>query len=334
MGKLIVLGVAVCLFFAGAFRWIFFTSGAGVAKSDLEASETRIREVLGTGTLEPRVSAVLGPKIGGLISKITVDEGDRVKTGDLLAQLEDDDLRQEVAIAESELAAATAAVTRLHADLLRANAVLSQAKVHHHRVVELRAKSVTSQEDVDKAVESLAVAEAGASIAEAAIVEGQLKVTVAEKSLHYRQTRQNDSIIRAPFDGVVLRRVREPGDVVAPWASVLQLASTDHMWISSWVDETALSRIAAGRPARVVFRAEPGIEYAGTVVRIGREVDRETRELTVEVGLDKLPIQWAVGQRAEVYISAVQRVGSVGDLSVASVDTDVSLVGDEQDTRP
>jgi RND family efflux transporter MFP subunit len=74
------------------------------------------------------------------------------------------------------------------------------------------------------------------------------------------------------------------------------------MWVSAWVDETAMAGLATGQPARVVFRSEPKKNYEGKVSRLGSEVDRETREFLVDVGVDTLTENWAVGQRAEVYI--------------------------------
>jgi HlyD family secretion protein len=79
------------------------------------------------------------------------------------------------------------------------------------------------------------------------------------------------------------------------------------MWITAWVDETELARLAVDQPARVTFRSEPDAEYPGRVARVGREADRETREIVVDVRLSELPARWAVGQRADVYIDAARR---------------------------
>jgi HlyD family secretion protein len=129
-----------------------------------------------------------------------------------------------------------------------------------------------------------------------------MRLVVAERSLEYQRARLHDSSVEAPFDGLVVRRDREPGDVVAPGASVLQVVSTDEMWITAWVDETELARLESNQSARVVFRSDPSVEYVGTVARVGREADRETREIVVDVSVQKLPRNWAVGQRAEVYV--------------------------------
>ena len=108
--------------------------------------------------------------------------------------------------------------------------------------------------------------------------------------------------MRSPYDGLVTRRDRDPGGVVVPGASILQLVATNEIWVSAWVDETAMAGLKPGQPARVVFRSEPGKSYAGEVARLGREADRETREFVVDVRVKELPENWTMGQRAEVFI--------------------------------
>jgi hypothetical protein len=68
-----------------------------------------------------------------------------------------------------------------------------------------------------------------------------------------------------------------------------------------------MSRLEVGQPARVVFRSESQNNYRGEVARLGREADRETREFVVDVRVLKLPQNWAVGQRAEVYIETERK---------------------------
>jgi len=296
----LILAVAV-----GATRWFLFAPV--VVTTHTVATGTITAEVMGTGTLEARTSAVVGPKIGGLIVSIAANQGDRVKAGTLLFELEDNDIWQQVKMAESEVAAVTATLDRLGASGRRAEAVLAHARTNHKRIEELTSSKVVSQQDLDKAVEALAIAEADLSTASAAIIEGQKRLDAAERFLEYQRARFDDSTIKAPFDALVVRRDREPGDVVTAGSSVLQLVSTEQMWITAWVDETELARLAEGQSARVVFRSEPDIEYKGVVARVGREADRETREILVDVRVEDRPANWAVGQRAEAYIQVARR---------------------------
>jgi HlyD family secretion protein len=225
--------------------------------------------------------------------------------------LEDTDVRQQVAVAEADVAAAAASVERLQADRRRAEAVLLQARLTHERQVQAAAANASSQQELDRAAEALAVAEAELARSGAAISEGQRRLTAAERSLDYQRARLHDTTIEAPFDALVVRRDRDAGDVVTAGSSVLQLVSLNEMWISAWVDETELARLAEQQQTRVVFRSEPDIEYEGVVARVGREADRETREIVVDVRVERLPANWAVGQRAEVYIRVDRRADVV-----------------------
>ncbi len=298
-----VVGVAAAI---GLVVWWVLLSPVAVSTHTVARGQV-LAEVLGTGTLEARVSAIVGPKIPGLIVRIAVDEGDRVKAGDTLIALEDTDVRQQVAVAEADVAAAAASVERFQADRRRAEAVLSQARLTHERHVRAAGSNASSQQELDKAAEALAVAEAELARSGAAISEGQRRLTAAERSLDYQRARLHDTTIEAPFDALVVRRDRDAGDVVTAGASVLQLVSLQEMWVTAWVDETELARLAESQPARVVFRSEPAVEYSGAVSRVGREADRETREIIVDVRVERLPTNWAVGQRAEVYILVARR---------------------------
>ncbi|MCX6878244.1 MAG: efflux RND transporter periplasmic adaptor subunit [Verrucomicrobia bacterium] len=66
--------------------------------------------------------------------------------------------------------------------------------------------------------------------------------------------------VHAPYDGLIIRRDRGPGEMVVPGASLMRMISLDELWVSAWVDETAMPARAADQPARIVFRSEPGHE--------------------------------------------------------------------------
>ena len=140
-------------------------------------------------------------------------------------------------------------------------------------------------------------------------MEAESQVLTAEKSLLYQKEHLAFTEMRSPYDGLVTRRDRDAGGVVVPGASVLQLVATNEIWVSAWVDETAMAGLRVGQPAGVVFRSEPGRRYAGEVARLGREADRETREFVVDVRVKELPENWTIGQRAEVFIETGRKTG-------------------------
>lgn len=259
-------------------------------------------EVMGTGTLEARVKTTISPRIQERLAEVLVDQGDSVKSGQLLARLDDAETKQQVAIAEATLAAAQATVERVRSDEARAQAVLQQAQLDHRRSTELLAGKIAAQADFDKTAEALHVAEADLKRSQAAIVEAQSQVFTAEKNLLYQKEHLAFTEIRSPYDGLITRRDHDPGGMVVPGASILQLIATNEIWVSAWVDETAMAGLKSDQPARVVFRSELARSYAGEVTRLGREADRETREFIVDVRVKELPDNWTIGQRAEVFI--------------------------------
>ena len=294
--KLVVLASVI----GGMLYWFRFAP-VPVSRHQV-ARGSIVAEVMGTSTLEARVKASISPKIAGRIGHVLVDQGDRVAADQLLVRLDDAQWCQQVAIAASNRDAAQAAIVRLETDKQQARAILEQAQKTYRRAQSLLTAKAGSREAVDRATEALAVAEAGLSRAEAAIAEGQKELIATEKTLDYQRARLAEAEIRAPFDGLIVRRYRDPGDVVVPGSAILTLISTDELWMTAWVDETAMSKLHERQKARVVFRAEPDRSYPGTVARLGKEADRETREFIVDVHVLALPKNWAVGQRAEVFI--------------------------------
>ncbi len=301
---LVVIGVVA---FAG-YRLKF--SSTPVVAHTVTTGEVR-GEVMGTGTLEARVKTVISPRIQERLAEVLVDQGDPVKSGQLLARLDDAATRQQVAIAEAALASAKATVERVRADEARAQAVLQQARLDHNRATELLAGKIAAQADFDKTAEALRVAAADLKRAQSAIVEAESQVLTAEKTLQYQRELLAFTEMRSPYDGLVTRRDRDPGGVVVPGASILQVVATNEIWVSAWVDETAMAGLREGQPARAVFRSEPAKADPGEVARLGREADRETREFVVDVRVKELPANWTIGQRAEVFIETGRRANVV-----------------------
>lgn len=268
-------------------------------------------EVMGTGTLEAKVQSVVGAKISGRISELLVDQGDSILAGDVLVRLDDSELRQQVEIARSANEAAQATVDRSRSDTSRTQAILDQAELEYQRNSKLSAGKIIPANELDKVRMSLKVAEADLSSALAKVVEAQKNLTLSRNNLDYHLARLDDTVIRAPFSGLVIRRDRDPGDIVVPGTSIFLIISPDHLWVRAWVDESEMTKLAVGQAARLVFRSQPDQEYSGSIARLGRETDRETRQFIVDVLVDQLPVNWSVGQRADVFLQTDQKKGVV-----------------------
>jgi HlyD family secretion protein len=300
-----VLAAAAIL--GGIVYWLKF-SPVAVSEHRVEQGEI-VAEVMGTGTLEAHFKATVSPRISGRLQEVFVDMGDMVTAGQPLARLDDVDLSPQVEMAEASVAVAQATLDRLQTDRSQALAVLEQAEAEYERDQRLLPKSAISQSDMDKATAAWKTAQAGVARAEAALIEGRKQLIAAERNQAYRKALLADTEIRAPFDGLIVQRQRDPGDIAVPGSSVLSLVSTKELWITAWVDETEMSHVSVGQPARVVFRSEPDRAFRGELARLGRQADRETREFPVDVHVLELPKNWAVGQRAEVYIQTALKTG-------------------------
>jgi HlyD family secretion protein len=289
----LLVGVAVYRLKFAPARVVMYTVGDGPV----------VAEVMGTGALSTHYKAAASPKLfQGRLVKVLVDQNDFVTNGQLLAVLDDSEQRRQVETGQATLEAAQAAVRRVREDQTRAQAVLKLAELNYQREAELLPTQSTSQQDYDQAAEAVQASKSGLAVAQAAIVEAERQRAAAEKQLAYQTELLADTHISAPFNGLVVKRNHDTGDVVTPGASIVDLADTNEIWVSAWVDETAMAPLRANQPARVVFRSEPGKVYPGQVARLGRQTDPETREFVADVRLRELPAQWTIGQRAEVYI--------------------------------
>jgi len=227
--------------------------------------------------------------VEGPIARVLVDEGDRVKAGQVLASLDEDAFRYAFDSAEAALRNAQARLAELAAgaraqELDRARAEVAAAEASQEnaattlaRVEELFRRQTIAQQALDSARMGQRTAAAELRVAQsvlALLTEGtraeqidQQRAEVAARAanLALQRYRRDRSTLRAPSAGVVLTRVREPGAVVLPNSPVLTVSVIDPVWIRLYVDEPSLGQTVPGRRVRVTTDAEPGRSYAGTI---------------------------------------------------------------------
>ncbi len=266
-----------------------------------------ISEALGTGSIESRKTIELGFELTGRVTALEVDQGDHIVKGQRLAAIDPVTYEVEVSLAEQEVAYTQSTSRRLAADIDRAKAVLEGAQDNIKRIRPQVAKGASSAESLDVAEERVKVAAAELVRSQAALVEGSQLILSAKRRLDRARADLTKTIAYSPIDGIVIRREREVGDIAAPGTTILRIASTETIWASVWVDETYLNRLKLGLPSRIALRSAPDQMMAGTVVRIGKEVDRETRELLVDVAFKEAPNNLIFGQRVDLWIELARK---------------------------
>ncbi|HNS19305.1 MAG TPA: biotin/lipoyl-binding protein [Sedimentisphaerales bacterium] len=142
--RFVVVGAVLAVVFYRVRLSPVTVSALTVKRGPVEA------EVMGTGTLTAHTKATLGPEIQGRIVELTVDQNDEVVQGQLLARLDDSDLREQQAIAKANLEAAEATHDCARAEQKRAEAVVAQARREYDRQSQLQAKQIASESELDK----------------------------------------------------------------------------------------------------------------------------------------------------------------------------------------
>ena len=282
-------------------------------------------EVRGTGTLESVQEVPLAFKVGGRIQDLPLDEGSLIHVGQVLGRLDPSDWKEQLTMAEAGRGVAEAFLGKAQADLEQSIATRQRARSDFERVQRLFEQGILSKSDLDLSQERVKVAEAGAKATEAARLQASRGESVARGTEAIQRINYKEVQLLSPVDGILTRRLREPGNIISGGTPVLTVASTRKLWVRTWVDEAALGSLRIGQPARVELRSSPGKGIQGRVDRIGRQSDRQTHELLVDVELLEAPPSFALGQRADVRIQA-SGVASTLRLPMGWAERDGSVV--------
>jgi RND family efflux transporter MFP subunit len=202
----------------------------------------------------------IGVRVPGRIDRYFVEEGQTVRKGDPLVQLDDRDYRAAAAAIEARQASARADLALAEADLQRGRA--------------LRAQGVVSQQELDVLLNR-------AAVTRAAIGQLDAELDQARVNLDY-------TTLRAPADGVILAKLKEVGEIAVPGGfagsgDLIRLANLTDMRAEVDVNEADLARVRIGQPAQVTPDAYPDAKYDARVVKLYPQVDRQKGTLKVEV---------------------------------------------------
>ena len=230
-----------------------------------------------TGYVVAQRKAAVASKATGRLEWLHVMEGSRVKKDEVIARLESRDVA-----AGREQAAANVKVSE--ANLEQAQAELRDAERNLARWRELAQNNYISQLELDTAVSRADKARAAARSSEAAIAVARANLKVADVSF-------DQTLIRAPFDGVVLTKNANVGDNITPFSNavdtkgaVLTMADMSTLEIEADVAESSVGRIKVGQPCEIQLDAVPDMRFAGVVNRIVPTIDRAKATVMVKIG--------------------------------------------------
>jgi HlyD family secretion protein len=289
-----------------------------------------------SGTVEAHESLV-SFKITGRIVELPIEEGQALTAGQLVARLDDDDYRQQLAVdtattgvRQSQLrlglaGSRTQDIEAARQAIVDTNADLEQKKRDLARYQALYDKDEIMGQVRDQAQTNVTRAQAACDRAQQvynALAEGTRQEELAIERANEQQARQAQQMSRvrlsytrllAPFDGVVLVRQAELGEVASPGSPVMTLADLAHVWIRVYVAETDLGRVRWGQTVAVHTDTFPGRTYQGRVTFIASEAEftpkivqtekeRVTLVYRVKVDVDNPRFELKPGMPADVFI--------------------------------
>jgi HlyD family secretion protein len=271
-------------------------NAVSVEKRDLTA------QVYGNGTVEAKVVVGVSSKITGRIVELYADQGDLVIRGQLLAKLENDDFRHQEQQSEAGLSKSAANLSVEQANLQKARTNLVLAEKNAQRYKNLAEKNFVSKLEAEQYDTASQVAREEVARNQAAVEAVRMEQQAGRASVGFARSRVADTIIYAPQDGIIITRDLEKGATVSPGMSIFTLADPQTVWVKANVDESQLKGVAVGRKAMITLRSSPGEQFSGQVARLGRQSDRVTEELEVDVSFSEPLKQFRLGEQSDVYI--------------------------------
>jgi HlyD family secretion protein len=235
-----------------------------------------------SGYVTARRRATVSSKVTGKVAEVLVEEGMRVKRGQVLARLDDSIARASLSLTEAQLASAQ---KRVAEDRVR----LREAELQLGRQERLAAEGVVPQADLD-------TARAQADAIRARIAAGEQEVAVAEREVALRRTELNDLVIRAPFDGVAVSKDAQPGEMISPVSAgggftrtgICTLVDMSSLEIEVDVNEAYINRVQPEQTVTAVLDAYPDWEIPARVITMVPTADRQKATVLVRIDFEKL----------------------------------------------
>ena len=340
--RIIYVSIAVVLVLLIVGGLIAATSGgtkidpsklAKVEKGDLAKS------VVATGKVEPITKVEIKSKASGIVKKLLVDAGDRVKRGQLLAQLDKEEISAQVEQSKAGLQAAEASLSSAEADYDRAKVdaegpdvpLLKRAFDRAQGMAKDGVVSVSALDDAQKnyemALNKQNVAKAQVSVLKAKIAQSRAQVAQDQANLKQLEEQLSYTDVESPIDGVVLSRDVEIGDAVSSIlvlgssaTLIMTLGDTSEVYVKGKVDESDIGKVYLGQPARIKVESFKDKTFNGKVTKIspmGVEKDNVTTfEVRVSINNPGGELKAEMTANAEILLEEHKNVLQIPEGSI------------------
>ena len=308
------MGLILVLLLVAASLWWFKGASAITVHTALVRETSSVgneRTVLNaSGYVTARREATVSSKVTGKVIEVLVEEGMKVQEGQVLARLDDTNVKTSLFLAQAQLVSARNALAETRVRIREAEQELERQNGL------LKAK-IATQADYDHA-------EASALALKAKLEQQQSDVSVAEKQIDYWQQQLDDTIIRAPFAGIVTSKNAQPGEMISPISAgggftrtgICTIVDMQSLEIEIDVNESYINRVEAGQPVEAALDAYPDWKIPCKVIAIIPTADRQKSTVKVRVGFDKLDPRILPEMSVKVAFREAATPGSVAQRAV------------------
>jgi RND family efflux transporter MFP subunit len=282
----IILGIILALLIVGVVAW-WVNRAKPITVRTVVVQQTSSGGASGTtllnasGYVTARREATVSSKVTGKVIEVMVEEGMKVDAGQVLAKIDASNVERSLHLAEAQAESA-----RKGLDETKAN--LELAEREQQRAAQLAAARVASASEAEKA-------EAEAKSLRARLQKQTADIAVAEREVALWKQQMDDTIIRAPFGGIVTSKNAQPGEMISPMSSggftrtgICTIVDMSSLEIEVDVNENYINRVEAGQPVEAVLDAYPEWRIAAKVIAIIPTADRQKATVKVRVGFEKL----------------------------------------------
>ena len=333
------IAVVVILVVAGAL--VAYSSGVKIDSSKLAKVERGdlAKSVVATGKIEPITKVEIKSKASGIVKRLYVDYGDKVKQGQVLAELDKEELQARVDQARAQLEASSANLNGARADLERAKVdaegpdvpLLKRAYDRAQRMATDGVVSASALDDAEKnyemALNKQNVSKAQLQVLQARIGQAEGQVAQDRANLKQLEEQLGYSTIESPIDGIVLSRDVEIGDAVSSIlvmgsasTLVMTLGDTSEVYVKGKVDESDIGKVYLGQPARIKVESFKDKTFTGKVTKIspmGVEKDNVTTfEVRVSINNPEGVLKAMMTANAEIILEEHKNVLQIPEGSI------------------
>jgi RND family efflux transporter MFP subunit len=280
---LAVVVVMVIASAAGSFWWFKGSKPAVVRTAIVQETESGGERTLlnASGYVTPRRKATVSSKVTGKVVEILLEEGMKVEAGQVLARIDSSNVEESLHLAEAKCESARKALDETKANLDRADRDL-------RRISAMAAANVSTQTELDHA-------EAEAKSLKARLDRQQADVAVAERETALWKQQLEDTVICAPFSGIVTSKDAQPGEMISPMSvggftrtGICTVVDMNSLEVEVDVSESYINRVESGQPVEVTLDSYPNWRIPAKVIAIIPTADRQKATVKVRVGFEKL----------------------------------------------